>query len=153
MRRAWIGYQHRLDEAMAAEGFEDRRFPDGRVLRLCSAPEGTTISGIGRELGMTRQGAGKIVANLRDRGYVEVRASATSGREKDVTLTQRAVDYLAAQRRAARRIERQVQDDLGPEGVASLFHLLGALGGGEDERMRDYLRRMRNPGGPDSLEG
>ena len=31
--------------------------PDGRVLRLCSAEGGATISSIGRELGITRQGA------------------------------------------------------------------------------------------------
>src|SRR5882672_11311090 len=69
LRRAWLGYQRRLDEAMAAAGFDERRFPDGRVLRMCSGPAGATTSQIGRELGITRQGAGKIVGSLRDRGY------------------------------------------------------------------------------------
>ena len=144
LRRAWIGYQRRLDEAMADAGFHDRRFPDGRVLRLCSGPDGATISEIGRQLGITRQGAGKVVANLRDRGYVEVTASSTSGREKDVSLTERAVHYLAAQRKAARDIERQLHLELGQEGFASLYRLLEALGGGEEVRMSDYLSRMRH---------
>src|ERR1700728_2005300 len=60
LRRAWIGYQLRLDEAMAAAGFGERRFPDGRVLRLCSNAAGSTISAVGREIGITRQGAAKV---------------------------------------------------------------------------------------------
>ena len=144
LRRAWIGYQRRLDKAMADAGFHDRRFPDGRVLRLCSGPSGATISEIGRQLGITRQGAGKVVAKLRDRGYVDVTSSSTSGREKDVTLSERAVHYLAAQRKAAQGIERQLRLDLGREGFASLYRLLDALGGEEDLRMSDYLTKMRS---------
>lgn len=147
LRRAWIGYQVRLDEAMSTAGFDDRRFPDGRVLRMCSDPAGTTISQIGRQLGITRQGAGKIVAALRDRGYVEVGASTSSGREKTVTLTPRATAYLTAQRKAARRIERQLGAEIGHEGLASLHQLLDALGGGEDLRMNVYLRRKLSHSG------
>ena len=33
LRQAWVGYHRRLDEAMAAAGFDDHGFPDGRVLR------------------------------------------------------------------------------------------------------------------------
>jgi DNA-binding MarR family transcriptional regulator len=141
LRRAWIGYQLRLDTAMADAGFGERRFPDGRVLRLCSGQSGSTISAIGRELGITRQGASKIVGHLRDRGYVEVADSATSRREKSVTLTSRGNEYLQAQRVAARRIEEELAATLGEQGVSSLFALLDALGDGESVRMRTYLRR------------
>jgi len=75
---------------------------------------------------------------------VEVTASSTSGREKDVTLAERAVDYLAAQRKAARDIELQLRHEVGEEGFASLYRLLEALGGDEEVRMSDYLRKMRN---------
>ena len=98
LRRAWLGYQLRLDEAMADAGFGDRRFPDGRVLRVCAGEAGSTISAIGRELGITRQGASKVVAQLSDRGYVVVADSSTSKREKSVVLTPLGVDYLAHQR-------------------------------------------------------
>ncbi len=144
LRRAWIGYQRRLDEELAAAGFGERRFPDGRVLRMCSAPEATTIAQIGRQLAITRQGASKIVASLRDRGYVTVTASATNGREKTVQLTPRAHDYLAAHRSAARGIERQLQAELGQEAFDGLHRLLEALGGDEDIRLSDYLRKMRD---------
>ncbi len=141
LRRAWIGYQRRLDEEMAAAGFPDRGFPDGRVLRLCAGSEGVTASRIGRQLGITRQGAGKIVAGLRDRGFVTLSASSCDGREKVVALTPRACDYLAAQRTAARRLERELREQVGAERFESLSTLLGALDReGEQPRMRDYLR-------------
>jgi DNA-binding MarR family transcriptional regulator len=139
LRSAWVGYQRRLDEEMAVAGFPDRRHPDGRVLRLCARTGQLTASQIGRELGITRQGAGKIVTALRDRGYVILQPSATDGRERVVTLTPRARDYLAAQRAAARRIERDLRDRLGPAAFDGLSVLLDALGGQDQPRMRDYL--------------
>jgi DNA-binding MarR family transcriptional regulator len=140
-RRAWLGYQRRLDSAMADAGFGERRFPDGRVIQLCAAQAGSTIAGIGRELGITRQGASKVVGHLRDRGYVTVADSATSKREKSVVLTSRGIAYLHAQRAAAQAIETELRAALGEEGFSALFGLLDALDDGEDERMRTYLRR------------
>jgi DNA-binding MarR family transcriptional regulator len=141
LRRAWLGYQLRLDAAMAEAGFGERRFPDGRVLRLCSGQSGSTISAIGRELGITRQGASKVVGHLRDRRYVEIADSATSKREKSVTLTPRGNEYLQAQRSAGRAIEEEMRAALGEQGVSGLFVLLDALDDGESLRMRTYLRR------------
>lgn len=146
LRRAWLGYQGRLDEAMAAAGFDDRRFPDGRVLRMCSATPGMTVAQVGRQLGISRQGAAKIVADLRGRGYLEVGDSVTSGREKTLTLTPRGLDYLDAQRRAVRSIDRRLRGELGDEGVAQLGRLLEVLGADRDRRMRDYLNTSRSPG-------
>jgi DNA-binding MarR family transcriptional regulator len=128
---------------MADAGFGERRFPDGRVLRLCSPQTGSTISAIGRELCITRQGASKVVGHLRDRGYVAVTDSATSGREKSVTLTASGNDYLQAQRAAARAVENELAATLGAEGFSGLFALLDALDAlddGEHVRMRTYLR-------------
>jgi DNA-binding MarR family transcriptional regulator len=142
LRQAWVGYRRRLDEELAAAGFGDRGFPDGRVLRLCGGAADVTISHIGRELGITRQGASKIVASLRDRGYVTLSPSPTDGREKIVTLTRRAVEFLAAQREAGRRIEAQIQLQLGQDALDGLYRLLDALGGedqpttGDDGRAR-----------------
>jgi DNA-binding MarR family transcriptional regulator len=140
LRRAWVGYQRQLDEKMATAGFADRGFPDGRVLRMCSGRAETTVSQIGRELGITRQGASKIVAGLRERRYVTFSPSATDAREKILKLTPRAVDYLASQRKAARAIETQIRTELGPEALASFFRLADALAGDDDLRMSDYLR-------------
>ena len=141
LRRAWVGYQLRLDVAMADAGFGERRFPNGQVLRFCSGQAGSTISAIGRELGITRQGAGKVVAHLRDRGYVSVADSPISKREKSVMLTSRGVDYLQTQRAAARAIEDELRAALGNTGFTALRALLDALDDGEKTRMSTYLRR------------
>ncbi len=140
LRRAWLGYQVRLDSAMADAGFGERRFPDGRVLRLCQGGAGSTISAIGRELGITRQGAGKVVAHLRDRGYVAVADSATSKREKSVILTARGIEYLRVQRTKALEIEDELRAQLGGDAFSSLSALLDTLDQGEAVRMRTYLR-------------
>ena len=47
LRRAWVGYQLRSDEQLAAAGFADRGFPDGRALRFCAQSEEVTASQIG----------------------------------------------------------------------------------------------------------
>lgn len=141
LRRAWVGYRSRLDEELAAGGFDDHWLPDGRVLRICTtAPEGVTISDVGRALGISRQAASKLVAGLRDRRYVELGPSPADAREKLVRLAPRAHGYLAAQRRAARAIERRLSEELGAEAYDSLFRLLDVLGA-DQPRMRDYLRR------------
>lgn len=126
---------------MAEAGFGERRFPDGRVLRICSGVAGTTVSAIGREIGVTRQGATKVVADLRDRGFVAVADSTTSKREKSVVLTPRGVDYLALQGVATRSIEDQLRDELGESAFSALSTLLDTLDAGEDVRLRAYLRR------------
>ena len=149
LRRAWIGYQRRLDMAMADAGFDERKFPDGRVLRLCSYPAGSTISNIGRELGITRQGAGKVVSHLQERGYVSVADSSTSGREKAVTLTDLGTQYLDAQRVAVRTIERHLRKELGEVPAAALHRLLDVLDPVEEVRMRTYLKSRTTGLSPD----
>ena len=128
LRQAWVGYQCRLDDEMAAAGFDDRGFPDTRVLRMCADPAEMTISEIGRQLGITRQGAAKVVASLRDRKYVTVTASKTSGREKVVKLTPPA-EHLETFRKVTRRIERQLRNEVGADAFDALARLLDALGG------------------------
>lgn len=141
LRRAWVAYQRRLDAAIAEAGFGERRFPDTRVLRMCKENDEMTTSQIGRELGISRQAAGKVVGNLRERGYVSVRPSPSSGREKIVTVTPKAEEYLAAQRKAVRTIDARLRRELGDDAFDALHRLLDVLGADEELRLRDYLRQ------------
>ena len=151
LRRAWVGYRRRLDDELAKAGFGDRGFPDGRVLAICSREPEVTISSVGRELGMTRQGASKLVASLRERGYVTLQPSGSDGREKLVSLTPRAREFLRIQHDAAMRIEDELAAELGTETIAALRGALERIGGEEQPRLRDYvsdsLRRGGSAGG------
>ena len=140
LRRAWVGYQQRLDERLAARGFADRRFPDGRVLRICAARRDMTIAGIGRELGVSRQAAAKTVAGLAERGYVQVVASPSDQREKLVRITRRGRAFLEAHREAASSIEAELRGALGAKGFEALGRLLVALDAEGAPRLSDYLR-------------
>jgi len=126
---------------MAEAGFGERKFPDGRVLRVCSVEGGSTIAAIGRELGITRQGASKVVAHLRDRGYVLVADSTTSKREKSVVLTPLGVDYLAHQSAVVQAVEDELRAELGDAALAALDALLVELDAGKGVRLREYLHR------------
>ncbi len=129
LRRALAAYRLRMDAALSAAGFDERRFPQGRVLRICAAPGDTTISDIGRELGISRQAASKIVADLRSRGYLAVTPSAADGREKILTLTQHAVEFIAARHEAARTIEAQLRSQMGAQRIEELIRSLDAIAG------------------------
>jgi DNA-binding MarR family transcriptional regulator len=152
LRQAWVGYRRRMDHELAEAGFGDRGFPDGRVLTICSKEGDVTISFIGRELGMTRQGASKLVASLRARGYVTLRPSKGDAREKLVALTPRAREFLRVQQQAARRIERSVASDIGGEAFDVLRRTLDLLGGDQQPRLRDYLKESRSRGGAAGLQ-
>jgi DNA-binding MarR family transcriptional regulator len=137
-----------MDQELAAAGFADRRFPQGRVLRLCAGPGETTVSDVGRALGITRQGASKIVAGLRARGYVAVTPSAADGREKILTLTPRAAQYMAARRAAKHAIETEVRRTIGADGARELLRYLHVLAGeagtaDEDSAESPAMRALR----------
>lgn len=132
LRRALNGYWRLVGTELAAAGFADQRFPEGRVLVMCATPGGTTISDVGRRLGITRQGAGKIVARLREGGYLNVSASATDGREKVLSLTPRAEQFLATLQEAGRSAEARLREQIGADGLDQLLrtlNLLAELGG------------------------
>jgi DNA-binding MarR family transcriptional regulator len=152
LREAWIGYRRRLESELAEAGFSDRGFPDGRVLRLCAGAQDVTASEVGRRLGITRQGASKVVASLRRRGYVTLEPSQRSGREKLVRLTPRALHYLEAHRAAARKVERQLRDELGSEVYDAAMSVLGALRDPGHESLRDFLGVARSPAYRGDLE-
>lgn len=143
LRRARASYRRHMDAELAAAGFAERRFPEGRVLAMCSGPGETTISDVGRGLGITRQGASKIVAEMRERGYLAVTPSAVDGREKILALTPRAIEYLTARRNAADSFEARLRQQIGDNEVAHLFRLLDAVAG--DEPMAPDARRGDTP--------
>ncbi|BAV42848.1 MarR family winged helix-turn-helix transcriptional regulator [Mycobacterium ulcerans] len=128
LRIAWWSYVHRVDTDMEAAGFERRRFSMNYVFALYALPGPMTISQMGRQFGVSRQAASKLVAELRDRGYVQTAPSPTDQREKVVELTPKAMEYLAARQRAAAALDRAIQQRVGADGVEQLHQILDAVG-------------------------
>lgn len=120
---AWWSYAHRLDTDTAAAGFDQRRFPMIYMFALYAEPAAMTIS----RFAISRQAASKIVAKLRELGYVTVVASTSDRREKVVELTQRAIEFVTARRRAASALDAEVRRRLGDTDFDQLRRMLAVV--------------------------
>lgn len=143
LARAAAGYRRRVEEKLAAAGFDDRRFPDGLILRLCRQDQNVTISQIGRELAMTRQGASKLVTGLSERGYVTVDRSPTDAREKIVRPTARARAFVDAAKAARRELDEELRAHLGEDAIGALHALIDVLAGPEPLNLGELWRDAR----------
>jgi len=81
---------------------------------------------------------------LRQRGYLTLAPSPDDGREKIVTVTDRAIEFLDARRKAVEKIDRQLRKEAGEEAFDGLERILTALGGDGETRLADYLQLNRN---------
>jgi DNA-binding MarR family transcriptional regulator len=96
----------RLDAA----GFTDLRPAHGYVLNAAAQDGGVTASALAAILGMTKQGAAKVIGELVRAGYLQRSSSDTDGRAHPMTLTERGADALAA--------AAAVQDELEQEWIS-----------------------------------
>ncbi|GAA3443235.1 MarR family winged helix-turn-helix transcriptional regulator [Planomonospora venezuelensis] len=83
-----------LHERIAAEGREPLRPAHGYTFRLLLDRGGATSVELAEHLGVTKQAASKIVAELEDWGYVERRPHATDGRARVLALTDKGRAYV-----------------------------------------------------------
>lgn len=144
LRRAAVCVRQQVETALADVGFADWQPPDRRALFICATTPDVTISDIGRTLNITRQGAGKIVAGLRDHGYLTTAPSPADGREKTVTLTARAREFLRAQEEATVAVEAKLRALLGDEGVEQLYGYLELITDGCQLPDHEDLPRRRD---------
>jgi DNA-binding MarR family transcriptional regulator len=91
-RERWI---RAMAQRLSAGGFEDYRRSDPLVLRSLRAGE-VPLGSLTATLGLTRQGARKVVSGLVERGYARVTSSTVDTRRRMVGLTPRGREYLAA---------------------------------------------------------
>ncbi|MCV7196447.1 transcriptional regulator [Mycobacterium angelicum] len=144
MRVAWWSYVRRVDDEMEAAGFPDRSYSILYVFVLYAQPAPITISEIGRLFGISRQAASKVVAELRDRGYVQTTTSTTDQREKVVELTQKANDFMTARLRTAGALDRAIRKRIGDDGLEGLIkglHAVTEVARGTTESEPGYIFR------------
>ncbi|MEE1782147.1 MarR family winged helix-turn-helix transcriptional regulator [Streptomyces sp. SP17BM10] len=133
--RSWLGYRRRVEERLAAAGFADRRLPNGVILRLCATDDEMTVSRIGRELDISRQGASKQVGELVVEGYLVLEQSPDDGREKFVRPTPAALVFLRSFDQARREVDEEIRARLGDEALDALSALFDLLADPDDGRV------------------
>jgi DNA-binding MarR family transcriptional regulator len=132
MGLAYQAFVRELNAWHVDHGFDDLGRSDGYVFRSLAAGP-LTVSSLAARLGISKQGAGQIVDDMRRRGYVEQRPDPTDGRARQLALTSRGQAALAAARTFHRRFERRLAREHGKQNVTLLRAMLGAIAGETDE--------------------
>lgn len=138
-----LSYQAFVDELRAvllAKGFSDLGPSYGYVFRALGA-EALHLRALAKRLGITDQGAAKIVDEMEARGYLERQAHPEDGRIKRLRLARRGRAALAAARQFHRLYERRLAQRLGSQDVAIARRILEAVAGGGDNA-GDHLRPL-----------
>jgi DNA-binding MarR family transcriptional regulator len=131
MGLAYAEFVGRLNQAMGEAGFDDLGPSHGYVFRaLGDGP--MTLTELASGLGMTTQGAAKIVEEMVGGGYVARRPDPRDGRAKQLELDERGRSALATARRIHRRLERELVHSAGPRRVATMRAVLEEFVGSGD---------------------
>jgi DNA-binding MarR family transcriptional regulator len=113
-------------QRIAGDGFSDLRPTHGFVFQhLILGP--TRISDLATKLGMTAQGASKLVIELEQFGYVSRQTDARDRRSHTVTLTARGWAAIKAGRTARDAVTAQLRATLGEPAADSLVAMLQQL--------------------------
>jgi DNA-binding MarR family transcriptional regulator len=138
-----LGYQgliRELNERMAAAGFEIKA-AYGYVFRTLLKEDLTTTK-FGARLGITTQGAAKLVDEMERLGYVEKHPDPDDARVKVLRLAERGHRAVAEARRVHLDFERRLAERYGAEDVAAMRRVLEAM---IDDEYGDRPRVMRLP--------
>jgi DNA-binding MarR family transcriptional regulator len=138
-----LGYQglvRELNERLTAAGFEIKAVY-GYVFRTLLKEDLTTTK-FGARLGITTQGAAKLVDEMERLGYVEKHQDPHDARVKVLRLAERGRRAVAEARRIHLDYERRLAERYGAEDVAAMRRVLEAM---VDDEYRDVPRVMRLP--------
>jgi DNA-binding MarR family transcriptional regulator len=138
---AYQEFVRQLRDYHAEHGYTDLGGSDGYVFRaLASRP--MTVSDLAARLGISKQGAGQIIDDMRRRGYVQRRPDPNDARAQLLFLTERGEAALATARRFHQTYERRLARTYGSAAVATLRATLAAMAGGDDAMIDPHLRAM-----------
>ena len=116
-------FKRDLHRHLASRGFDDLGPSFGYVFRLLHR-EAHNLQGVAAALGITAQGALKIVNDMVEKGYVERRDDPDDGRVKWLELTDRARAAMAQAARFHQQYERNLARRLGEAQVGALRTVL-----------------------------
>ena len=139
---AYAAFTEWLRAEMRASGFDDLGPSYGYVFRAL-ADGSLTLTELAGGLGMTTQGAAKIVASMTDGGYVRSTPDPTDGRAKRLALDDRGRRALRRARALHASYERRLARRLGARRAAELREALALVGeSGEVDAASRVLRPM-----------
>ena len=131
LRASWL-FEQEVDAGVRARGFPDYRRTDGQVIRCLPVAGGARVVDLAERAQMTKQGMGKLVASLQERGYVARAPDPDDGRAQRVTLTVRGRALLREAGAVIAALEAQWADVVGEPRLTEvkqvLFELTDALG-------------------------
>lgn len=104
---------------LAEQGHPGIRPAHGYAL-VALGESGLTIAGLGDRLGITKQGAGKLVVTLEHMGYAQREPDPEDRRAQRVTVTARGRDLLDKSVTAQNDLERRLARRLGKDQAAAL---------------------------------
>jgi DNA-binding MarR family transcriptional regulator len=136
---AYQGFTDALRADLTARGFDDLGSSYGYVFRALAA-EALHQNELARRLGMTAQGAYKIVAEMVERGYVERAPDPDDGRANQLRLGERGRAALGAARRFHAAYERRLRAELGERRVDDVRRALELMLGAEASAGTGVLR-------------
>ncbi|APA95366.1 MarR family winged helix-turn-helix transcriptional regulator [Nocardia seriolae] len=124
--QAYQSFVQQLHAHLADHGHEVLGASYGYVLRaLAESPR--TASQLGEQLGITAQGAAKVVDEMVRHGYVERRPDPADKRAKLLHLAPRGEDMLRTVRDFHAAYEQRLADRVGPAKVATARTVLGEI--------------------------
>ncbi len=128
LRAARSTYGEAIRSALAEAGCTDVP-PSGSFVLGAIAREGAQLGWILRTLGVSKQTGGQLVDTLVIRGYLDRSPDPDDRRRLRVGLTERGAMAAAVGRSAVERVDAELAERVGPEGVALTRRTLGALAG------------------------
>jgi DNA-binding MarR family transcriptional regulator len=138
-RRSWL---KKVASELEARGFPGHRVSDGGSVRLLFvAPR--TIGELGQLLGVTRQAARKLAANLEVRGYARTARDPDDARKIDVTLTETGRAYGHAIAEVVTVLNLALARRVEPEQLQAADAVLRAVI--DDEAMRAWAETIPAP--------
>ena len=123
-----------LHEQLAAAGYPELRPTHGYALNAVARGE-ATASELAAGLGITKQGAAKVIQQLLEAGYVEQAVDPHDSRSRPVRLTSRGRSAVKASVRIQAQMQRRWERHVNPADVealvATLERVVRAENGGE----------------------
>ena len=119
-----------LHERLGEEGFPEVRPGHGRIIRFIE-PEGSRLTDVAEQAGLTKQAAGEVVSDLEELGHVERCACPGDGRAKLIQLTDRGQACVEAAERIFDDIESRWAEQVGQRRMATLRATLEEITGRE----------------------